>query len=178
MPDVREVWKAIRTLSDGDQRWLFAQLADWAPFVRFLDSLRKGGQDPVRSTIVFDGGSRGNPGPSYGSYALQLMNDPPQVVHVEFKDDMTNNEAEYEALIRALEDLRGRLTTMGADPRASQVLVHGDSRLVICQVTGVWKARTPRMLQRRNRVRELERSFAKVTFEQRDRAEIEQVLGH
>jgi len=178
MTDVREVWKSIRALSDNDRSWLFAQLADWPPFQLFLASHDKGAGDVWQPTVVFDGGSRGNPGPGYGSYALQFADEPPQVAHLEFEEEMTNNEAEYEALIRALEDLRGRLTAMGADPRQCEVAVHGDSRLVINQVTGVWKARDPRMLQRRNRVRELLRSFGSVSFEERERGEIEEVLGH
>ena len=178
MADAHEVWQSIRALSDNDRTWLFAQLADWPPFQRFLASRHKGTDHAWRPTVVFDGGSRGNPGPGYGSYALQFGDEPPQVAHLEFEEEMTNNEAEYEALIRALEDLRGRLTAMGAAPRQCEVTVHGDSRLVINQVTGAWKARDPRMLQRRNRVRELLRSFGSVSFEERGREEIEKVLGH
>ena len=91
---------------------------------------------------------------------------------------MTNNEAEYEALIQALEDLRGRLAAMGRDPLQTDVIVLGDSQLVINQVTGVWRARDPRMLQRRNRVRELLQSFGTVSFARRGREDIEEILGH
>lgn len=178
MTDPREVWESIRALSDNDQNWLFAQLTGWPPFQRFLASLAKGAGNAWRSVVVFDGGSRGNPGPGYGSYALQFSDDLLEVVHLEFEEEMTNNEAEYETLIRALEDLRGRLTAMGGDPRQCEATVHGDSRLVINQVTGAWKARDPRMLQRRDRVRELLGSFGSVTFEERTRGEIEEVLGH
>jgi len=178
MADVRQVWTSIRALSDNDRCWLFAQLADWLPFQRFLASRDKSIGDVGPPTVVFDGGSRGNPGPGYGSYALQFGDEPPQVVHLEFGQEMTNNEAEYEALIRALEDLRGRLTAMGANPQQCEVTVRGDSRLVINQVTGAWKARDPRMLQYRNRVRELLRSLGRVSFEERVREEIEGVLGH
>lgn len=178
MADACEVWKSIRALSDNDRTWLFAQLANWPPFQRFLASREGGAGSVCRSVVVFDGGSRGNPGPGYGSYALQLGTEPPQVVHLEFGKEMTNNEAEYEALIRALEDLRERLTAIGADPRQCEVTVCGDSRLVINQVTGAWKAREPRMLRRRNRVRELLQSFGSVSFEEKGRGEIEEILGH
>lgn len=202
MADVHEVWKSIRALGDNDRRWLFAQLLDWPPFQRLLvrrlrsseaprevlrgdplgrlaspgsQTARREARGPV---IVFDGGSRGNPGPGYGSYALIFGEHPPQVIHLDFQEEMTNNEAEYEALMCALEDLRGRLTAAGSDPCQCHVTVHGDSRLVINQVTGAWKAREPRMLQRRNRVRELLRSFGAVSFEKKEREEIEEVLGH
>jgi len=202
MADVREVWKSIRALPDKDRRWLLAQLVDWPPFQRQLarrlrssEALREDVDGELRGqsaridsrmaqaeacspVIVFDGGSRGNPGPGYGSYALLFADHLPQVVHLEFEDEMTNNEAEYEALICALEDLRGRLTAMGSDPRHCKVTAHGDSRLVINQVTGAWKAREPRMLQRRDRVRQLLRSFGSVSFQQERREKIEEVLGH
>ncbi|MEA3345979.1 MAG: ribonuclease HI family protein [Chloroflexota bacterium] len=178
MEDVREIWKSIRALSDNDRRWLFAQLADWPPFQRLLSSRDGGAGKAWQPKVLFDGGSRVNPGPGYGSYALQFSDELPQVVHLEFGGRMTNNEAEYEALIHALEDLRGRLTALGADPQQCEVTVQGDSRLVINQVTGVWKAREPRMLQRRDRVRKIVRSFGSVSFEEKERGEIEEVLGH
>jgi len=178
MADVREVWNSIRSLPDNDQRWLFAQLVDWPPFQRLLASPEKGAGHVWEPVVVFDGGSRGNPGPGYGSYALLFADHRPQVVHLEFEEEMTNNEAEYEALICALEDLRGRLMAMEGDPQHCEVTVRGDSQLVINQVTGAWKAREPRMLQRRDRVRQLLRSFGSVSFQQERREKIEEVLGH
>jgi ribonuclease HI len=179
MADGREVWRYIQSLSEEDRNWLFARLADWPAFQRFLQARRHThGGWAGHATIVFDGGSRGNPGPGYGSYALRFDEGMPQVRHLAFQVDMTNNEAEYEALIQALQGLRRRLSAMGHDPRQYDVTVLGDSQLVINQVTGVWKARDPRMLQRRDRVRELLPSFGHVVFEKRRREEIEDVLGH
>ena len=195
MADRRELWRSIRALPHDDRNWLLAQLSGWPEFQHFLAlradapsgsvetlqeeaSCEKDGVSVGRATLVFDGGSRGNPGPSYGSYALRFDDGPPQVSHLDFEEDMTNNEAEYETLIRALEDLLGRLTDVGVDPRQQEVTVQGDSRLVINQVTGAWKARNQRMLQRRNRVRELLRSLGCVSFEEKGRDHIEGVLGH
>jgi ribonuclease HI len=178
MADAMGLWESIQALTGEDRKWLFAQLAGWLPFQHFLASRQMGVGSLGPPTVVFDGGSRGNPGPAYGTYALQFGDEPPQMSHLEFENEMTNNEAEYEVLIRSLEDLRGRIAAMGAEPRQYEVVVQGDSRLVINQVTGAWKARDPRMLQRRNRVRELVRSFGRVSFQQRQREEIEKVLGH
>jgi ribonuclease HI len=173
----RELWRLIQALSDEDRNWLFAQLSDWPPFQGYLKSRQPGAGNVGHSTVIFDGGSRGNPGPGYGSYSLQFLDEPPQVSRLEF-GEMTNNEAEYETLIRALEDLLGRLTAIGTDPRQHQVTVQGDSRLVINQVTGAWKARDPRMLLRRNRAREILGNFGKVSVKKIDREEILEVLGH
>jgi ribonuclease HI len=84
-------------------------------------------------TLIFDGGSIGNPGDGYGSYQLTI------------------DEAEYDTLIAALEAvlLRAR------DPRFVYLDIRGDSQLVIKQITGQWKIKEPRMQQRAQRVREL-----------------------
>lgn len=178
MANASKLWESIRALSADDRTWLFAQLADWMPFQRFLALRHHGVVSLGRPTVIFDGGSRGNPGPAYGSYVLQFGGEPPQLSHLKFGKQMTNNEAEYETLIRALEDLRGQLTAMGTNPRQVEVAVEGDSRLVINQVTGTWRARDSRMLRYRNRVQELLKSFCRVSFEQKGRGEIEKVLGH
>jgi ribonuclease HI len=173
-----ELWEYIQALPDSDRDWLFAKLSGWSSFRDFLVSRQQDADLVGELTVVFDGGSRGNPGAGYGSYALQFGTDPPQVVHLEFRETMTNNEAEYEALIRALEDVIERLTARSADPSQHGIAVQGDSRLVINQVTGAWKAKDPRMLHRRNLVRELLQRFGQVSFKERLREEIVEVLGH
>jgi ribonuclease HI len=57
--------------------------------------------------VIFDGGSRGNPGPGYGSYRLRTRDGREDVRRLEFGEAMTNNEAEYRTLIAALDDLIG-----------------------------------------------------------------------
>ena len=52
--------------------------------------------------LVFDGGSKGNPGLGYGSYAI-IINNEADIRRLEFGDGVTNNEAEYDTLIAALE---------------------------------------------------------------------------
>src|SRR5207248_1504292 len=52
--------------------------------------------------VVFDGGSRGNPGQGYGSFMVQSPNRKPVVKRLEFGDNYTNNQAEYESMIEAL----------------------------------------------------------------------------
>jgi ribonuclease HI len=174
----RELWEYIQALPDSDRDWLFAKLSSWSPFREFLASRERSADIVGELTVIFDGGSHGNPGAGYGSYALQFDTDPLQVVHAEFGEAMTNNESEYEALIRALEDLIEKLAAMGADPSQYGITVEGDSRLVINQVTGAWKAKDPRMLHRRNLVRELLRRFGQVSLQKQGREEIVEVLGH
>ena len=59
-----------------------------------------------RYRIVFDGGSKGNPGIGYGSYRIQPEGGPwSEPYRLEFGDKVTNNEAEYRSLIAAFEHL-------------------------------------------------------------------------
>ncbi len=129
--------------------------------------------------LVFDGGSRGNPGPGYGSYAVTRTDTgQSRLERLDFHRRMTNNEAEYETLIVALEDLLSKLSHDGQRPGEFSVEIRGDSRLVIDQVTGRWKARDPRMARYRDRVRNLLERFGKVRLVQQPRARSVAILGH
>ena len=67
------------------------------------------GQAPEQPIgIIFDGGSKGNPGQGYGSYTLRWPGAQQQIVRLRFGDRVTNNEAEYDTLIAALEAVRSR----------------------------------------------------------------------
>lgn len=136
-------------------------------------------EGPPDYVLVFDGGSQGNPGPGYGSYALIRVRDKrKRLRRLDFGKDMTNNEAEYEALVAGLEDIIETITAAGRDVGQFSIEVRGDSRLVINQVKGTWKARDARMRARRNRVWELLNRFAAYALETQPREEIVQLLGH
>lgn len=114
------------------------------------------GQAPEQPIVViFDGGSRGNPGQGYGSYALRWPGQPQQIVQLRFGDRVTNNEAEYDTLIAALEAILQRLQDSKALPSTAKVEIRGDSLLVINQVKGKWEAKEPRLQVRRDKVRKL-----------------------
>jgi ribonuclease HI len=129
--------------------------------------------------LIFDGGSRGNPGQGYGSYALIRVQDGAQrLERLQFGDRYTNNEAEYDTLIAGLEDLISRIEEAGRQPQEFEVEVRGDSALVINQVQGRWKATEPRMKERRDRCRPLLRRFRAVKLKAQPRDESVRVLGH
>lgn len=129
--------------------------------------------------IIFDGGSRGNPGQGYGSYALTRLQDgASRLERVEFGGGYTNNEAEYDTLIAALQDLTHRIQEAGRQPGEFSLEIRGDSALVINQVQGRWKAKEARMAERRDRARELLRRFGSVDLKAQPRAESVRVLGH
>jgi len=137
------------------------------------------GQAPERPIgIIFDGGSKGNPGLGYGSYALRWPGQAPQIVQLTFGQGVTNNEAEYDTLIAALEAVRARLRDAGADPATARLDIRGDSLLVVNQVRGEWKCSDERMRRRRDQVRALLRVFGAWQLTHHDRENSVRVLGH
>lgn len=89
-------------------------------------------------TIVFDGGSLGNPGKGYGSFHITGPHG--YVTHEkrEYSGVITNNQAEYMTLIEALESI---IRQEGSGTRQAKVVVNGDSLLVINQLSGKWKVK-------------------------------------
>jgi len=129
--------------------------------------------------LIFDGGSRGNPGPGYGSYAVRYTGSGKErLERIDFHRRMTNNEAEYETLVVALEDILAEHRQENRQPSASRIEIRGDSRLVVDQVSGRWKARDPRMARYRDKVRKLLRQFGAAELRQQPRAKSVAVLGH
>lgn len=99
-------------------------------------------------------------------------------MRLDFGRQVTNNEAEYEALIGGLQGLIERIEATGRSPGDFTVEVRGDSALVIHQVEGDWKTKDDRMRALRNRVRELLTSFKGHSLVLQGREETARVLGH
>ncbi|WP_458189246.1 ribonuclease HI [Haladaptatus sp. NG-WS-4] len=96
--------------------------------------------------VYFDGACRGNPGPAATGWVI-VTSDGIAAEGGKRIGRATNNQAEYEALVEALETA----TDYGFDT----VDVKGDSQLIVKQVTGAWKTNDPELRERRVRVREL-----------------------
>lgn len=125
-------------------------------------------------TLIFDGGSIGNPGRGYGSYQLTVRGKTERPKRLEFGEEHTNNEAEYDTLAAALEAVLRR----AKDPQRVQLDIRGDSQLVINQINGVWKAKEPRMRERLQRVMALLDQFGGWTATWHARAKSVRALGH
>jgi ribonuclease HI len=129
----------------------------------------------LRYTIVFDGGSLGNPGKGYGSYEIMSEGEPVRLSREEFGGRITNNQAEYMTLIEALKWLAADLD----DTRSkATVEINGDSQLVINQINGTWKVKNERMAPLVAQARELLRQFGKAKISWHPRAESVKRLGH
>ena len=126
-------------------------------------------------TIVFDGGSLGNPGLGYGSYEISGTNGSTAAHKLEFGDDMTNNQAEFHALIAGLQAL---LETADTDPRNLSLAVRGDSQLVIRGLKGEWKIKHPGLQPLFNQARNLLSEFGRVDLAWHPRAHSVRTFGH
>ncbi|UPV73328.1 ribonuclease HI family protein [Halorussus limi] len=100
--------------------------------------------------LYFDGASRGNPGPASVGWVI-VTSDGIAAEGGETIGRATNNQAEYEALIRVLRAAR--------DYGFDSVEVKGDSELIVKQVTGAWNTNDPELRERRVTVRELLADF-------------------
>jgi ribonuclease HI len=85
--------------------------------------------------LQFDGGSRGNPGPAGVGVTLVDEDGTPLYEMGEFLGRCTNNVAEYTALIRGLAAAK----IVGA----AKVVVKSDSELVVRQLNGQYKVKSP-----------------------------------
>ncbi len=88
---------------------------------------------PVQLTIHTDGASRGNPGPAAFAYVIARNGEEP-IEEAGKLGRMTNNQAEYTALVRALE----HALELGEHHR---VLVHSDSELMVKQMSGQYRVK-------------------------------------
>jgi ribonuclease HI len=191
MDTIEEIVQAIGRLSAKDKETLWDLLLKEgylpegykapAPAGKQMDLLpsNSGRRRSPDYVLVFDGGSKGNPGWGYGSYAITRVQDGSQrIERLDLGDEYTNNEAEYDTLIAGLEDLIRRIEAAGEQPQAYSLEVWGDSTLVLNQVQGKWQAKDPRMRERRGRCLRLLRRFNSVDLKIQPREESVRVLGH
>ncbi|TYL36248.1 ribonuclease H [Natronococcus pandeyae] len=115
--------------------------------------LRDGGG---RAHVYFDGACRGNPGPAAIGWLI-VTGDGIVAEGNERIGRATNNQAEYAALITALEAAR----EYGYD----EVHARGDSELIVKQVRGEYDTNNPELREKRVTALELLSSFDEWTLE-------------
>jgi len=111
-----------------------------------------------RSVIIYtDGASRGNPGPaSIGIYVTD--GDEGLVAEIgERLGNQTNNYAEYTAVVRALE--------IAHQKGAREILLRSDSELMVKQMTGLYKVKSPVIQPLHQKALKLVKDFSRVKFE-------------
>jgi len=120
---------------------------------RLAALLRAGGG---RAHVYFDGASRGNPGPAAVGWVI-VTGDGIASEGGTRIGEATNNRAEYEALIQALE--------VAADYAFDELEIRGDSELIVKQVRGEWDTNDPDLRECRVRARELLTRFGEWSIE-------------
>ena len=124
----------------------------------------------MRLRIECDGGSRGNPGlagagSSVVDPASAIKGEPKEVaVQWEYIPKATNNVAEYTSLVNGLTLATEVAAARGEDAGNLTVDVFMDSKLVVEQMSGRWKIKHPDMRPLAAKVKELEKTLAKVTY--------------
>lgn len=76
-----------------------------------------------------------------------------------YSQDASNNVAEYSAIIRALEYLDKNSLT------GSEIVLRGDSRLIINQLTGVYKVKSLRIIDLHHTAKKLIQKFKNLRME-------------
>lgn len=145
--DADTLFQQLQSLPAAQRQQFFARLRARSDYWKELHSQpQQSSGNGFHYQLVFDGGSLGNPGKGYGSYALTRCDTGQQrLERLDFPGQMTNNEAEYLTLVRALEALVEKISSCGKDPKRFRIEIRGDSKLVVNQVNRVWKTRQPRM---------------------------------
>lgn len=103
-----------------------------------------------------DGGSRGNPGEGGAGVVLDL-GDGQRERHTLYLGRTTNNEAEYAALLAALE----RLAELGV----AEVSVFSDSELLVYQMNGKYKVKANNLRPLWDAARQLAGTFGRFSIQ-------------
>jgi len=114
--------------------------------------------------VVTDGASRGNPGPA--AIAFGLYDEDGNLLHegAEYIGNATNNEAEYIALIRALDRCREYLT--------QEVEHYTDSQLVVNQLEGKWAVKAGNLKPLIKQISAMKRRFKPMIHRQLPRTNV------
>ena len=112
---------------------------------------------PAAVTVSCDGAARGNPGPAGIGV---VVTGPGGRVLAEVAEGIgvaTNNVAEYRAAIRGLE--------LARDLEAPRVTLLSDSRLLVEQLAGRWRIKSPTLMRLHREARALVSGFPSVRIE-------------
>lgn len=95
--------------------------------------------------LRFDGGSRGNPGEGGAGAVIFNCSDDSIVAETweYLGSNVTNNQAEYHGLIAGL----NLVIDLNLAVNGNMISIEGDSKLVISQVSGLWKVKNDDLRQ-------------------------------
>jgi ribonuclease HI len=118
----------------------------------------------MKKIIIYaDGGSRGNPGP--GATGVVFCNEKGEIFKKYSQylgENLTNNEAEYQAVIFALKKFKSLFGKKLA--KNSEIELKSDSELLIKQLRGLYKILEPKIQPLFIAVWNLKLDFKKIKF--------------
>ena len=111
--------------------------------------------------IHTDGGARGNPGPAAAGFVIEgdLVG---KKTGGEYLGEVTNNEAEYRAVVLALKKLKHLIG--GEKAKESSVEIHVDSELLERQLNGEYKIKSETIKNLFVEIWNLKTDFGEVVF--------------
>lgn len=112
--------------------------------------------------VYTDGGARGNPGPAAIGVVIQNAAGHSIKSYGEAIGETTNNEAEYRAVVSALQKVKALLGKEKIGKLA--VEINMDSELVVRQLSGVYKIEEERLFPFFIKIWNLKMDFGEVTF--------------
>ncbi len=119
--------------------------------------------DSGEKFIVYtDGGSRGNPGPAAIGYVIKNERGDVLKSHGEAIGEATNNEAEYRAVVAALQKVKALLGKEKIKHIAVEVRM--DSELVMRQLSGTYKVEEERLFPLFIKISNLKIDFGALSF--------------
>jgi ribonuclease HI len=113
--------------------------------------------DPGHLIVACDGAARGNPGPA--GIGVHIATEDGSLIAEIARGigEATNNVAEYTAVIEGL--------SLAEELGARTVTLRSDSQLLVNQLTGRYRVKTPHLQPLHQRVRALAAGFDRISFE-------------
>lgn len=110
--------------------------------------------------VYADGASRGNPGPAAAGFVLKDSAGILQEKSGNYLGRQTNNSAEYQAVILALEKIKELII----NPKRATLAFKLDSELVVKQLGNEFKVRNPLLKNFVEKIKSLETSYGSVEY--------------
>src|SRR5262249_53468610 len=105
-----------------------------------------------------DGGARGNPGPAAIGFVICNPDGSVLKERAECIGEMTNNKAEYRAMLKAMETARAL--------KATKLLCHADSELIVYQLQGLYRIKDAHLAALAEKVKSVAIHFQSVQWTQ------------
>ncbi len=123
---------------------------------RTIQKTKNGEKHMQEAKLFTDGGSRGNPGPSAGAFLICKMDDNVVEKSGFYIGIATNNQAEYQALLKGLK----RSAALGV----RKLNVFMDSELIVKQLNGLYKIKNKDLQLFYQQIKKLEKGFEEISF--------------